>query len=588
VEFWLGAWRQPAYKVFRQVDSKLQCFPVRKEIFATNWRWLFAGLIRSERVGKALGPTWKPPARAANVPDPAIKPLLRPVLSSWPRLALAAWVVLTLSWCALALGYWLFMKQIRGFTTAEYLNLVLPHRWPRHRAALGDFHIEQAVQLATRGDYHRALGLARAGLTHSPANAGGRLLLADLCLAARRSDLAVQTLADGLPRLAGEAAYLRRTFSLLLEQQQDSRLLELAAPLLAPGGGTLPTQPLIALFAARAEYQLGHPTRAAELIQRHDLAAHPEAAALLARIEWDRGYRDLAVLRLRDHCRPGADDGPAHAQLAAFLRESGRWDELQTFAVQRLAGAPLAFGPRLELLHLFHHRGDPARVDRDAAAGLAHFPRDPAALLMLADFAASTGRPALAGEVLAHALRARLPEGSFRLMLAEAHLAAREYEPALAVLGELVRTDAAAGPPSVLSGLQTIGCFGLNRTDDAQRHLAALLSHPHPRPDNLLAIARRLRAIGRPGPAREVLARIAGNEPPHQPALDALVRLDLETGAIPDLPGHLESLLKTRHPARETLLLASAELGSDRHLFLPGQPAVLAALQAALAVNPGP
>ncbi len=488
------------------------------------------------------------------------------------------------AWGAGSFGYFLYLEHRLGFAAVEYLNLALPQRWPRHRIALGDFHVARAGACVDRHEYHQAISLLRAGLARSPANVRGRLLLADLFLAARRPDLAVPTLTDGLKFIPANPDYVRATLGLLLEQQQDARLLEIAAPLLSPGNAGASVQKLTALFAARAEYQLGRPARVAELIRRHALSGHPEAVALLARLDWDGGYRELAILRLQEHCRPSGADGPAHTQLAAFLRELGRWDDLQTLYVQRLAAAPLAFAPRIELLHLHHHRGDTARVDRDAAACFANFSRDPAALLMLADFAASTGRPHLAQQALDHATRLPLPDGNFRLMLAEAHLTARDYQTALDHLTGLAKAGApATRPRSVLSGLQAIACFGLGLPDEARRHLTALLAQPHPRPDNLLAIARRLQATGQPRPAREVLARIALREPPHQPALDALVRLDLETGAIADLPGHLDRLLKTRRPPRDTLLLATKELGGDRHLFLPGQAALLASLRAALA-----
>ncbi len=508
----------------------------------------------------------------------------------WLRRGLLTTGGLILAWVTATAGFCLYLKYQRGFTEARYRNLVLPHRWPLHKVAWGDHYIQQAEQHVAKREYNQAVRLASSGLAKSPANLRGRLLLAELMLAARQPGQARQILADGLTHGSGDLDYLRATFGLLLEQQQDERLLQLAASLLA--GGQLPpaAATLIALFAARAEYHLGRSARAEDMIRRHKLSAHSEAVALQARIDWDHGYRELAVLRLQEHCRQSVDDHPAQAQLAVFLRELGRWDDLQTLSVQRLAVAPLAFAPRIELLRLHHYRSDFARVERDAAACLANFSRDPAALLMLADFAASTGRPVLARQTLDLATRLRLPDGSFRLMLAEAHLTARDYGTALDHLIELTRADApAAGPQSVLSGLQAIASYGLNRPDDARRHLTVLLAQSHPRSDNLLAIARRLQAAGQPGPAREVLARIAAVDPPHQPALDALVRLDLETGDIEALPGHLERLLKTRRPPPDTLRLAAAELGSDKHLLRPGQASLLATLQAALAGHsPGP
>jgi hypothetical protein len=95
-------------------------------------------------------------------------------------------------------------------------------------------------------------------------------------------------------------------------------------------------------------------------------------------------------------------------------------------------------------------------------------------------------------------------------------------------------------------------------------------------------VAGRLSDRGARELALSALARAVETDPLNQAALASLIRLELETGHLAQLPAHLERFLHTRQPSREILAQAGVVLGSDRHLLLPAQKPLLAALQAAL------
>jgi len=217
-------------------------------------------------------------------------------------------------------------------------------------------------------------------------------------------------------------------------------------------------------------------------------------------------------------------------------------------------------------------------------AFLQQFGADPAALLLLGDFAANTGQPALARRVQL-ALAGR-PEnaGAAALLVAEAHLVAGDYQTTLELIAGYTKEylEWAGQFAPVFNGLQTVALSGLGRADEARLSLDHLLAQKNLRAENLVAVAGRLADRGARELALSALARAVETDPLNQAALASLIRLELETGNLAQLPAHLERFLHTRQPAREILTQASAVLGSDRHLLLPAQKPLLASLQAAL------
>jgi len=486
-------------------------------------------------------------------------------------------------WLLLALGAWLFVKYHRDFATVSYADLAWPGRWPQYRVSRGNFYINQSEGLLRQGEYSLALHKLRVGISKSPANARGRTLLARVYLAYQRPDLAKDVLLDGLAYLPDDPAYLQTTLAFLLECQEDVQLLGITNRLLA-GPANPATRPLVATFAATAAYHRGNYDEAEDLIETHRLDQTPDGAVLQARIAWERGFPELALLRLKEHLarHPGHDG--ARALLAGYYRSLDRISDWESALVERVAGDPLAPAPRVAYLQLHLRRGDQARLGRETEAFLQQFAADPAALLLLADFAANTGQPALARRVQL-ALAGR-PEhtGAAALLVAEAHLVAGDHQTTLdLVTGHTKAYPGWAGQfGPVFNGLQAVALSGLGRADEARLSLDHLLAQKNLRAETLVAVAGRLADRGARELALSALGRAVETDPRNQAALASLIRLELETGNLAQLPARLERFLHTRQPSREILAQARSALGSDRHLLLPAQKPLLASLEAAL------
>jgi hypothetical protein len=490
-------------------------------------------------------------------------------------------------WIVGSFGVWSMVKYHQGAARVHFVDLLLPSRWGLYRAELGDHYIESAGILLDRGEANAALIRLRAGVAKNPANKKGRGMLAQLFLANRRPDLAREVLLDGVRHLSGDPDYLQTTFTFLLEFQDDSKIQELAGQLLARPNAELRCTRIAATFAAYAAYFRGNYDRAEDLINQHRLRESADGSVLLARIEWERGYPELALLMLKDDIAGHPEHDAARAQLVAYFRSLGRTNEWESTVVERLVSDPLAAAPRIENLYLHEHRRDQPRLDRDAALYLEQFKHDPGALLLLADFAANTGRPALARRVQGLFDELKENSGAAALLVAESMVVAREYQPALDLIAEYTRhypewTDQFA---AVFNGLQAVALCGLARTDEARLSLDHLLTGKNLRAENLLAVSNRLSVLGAKELARSTLKRAAEADPLNQAVLSNLIRLELECGALTDLPDHLHRFMRTRKPSRELLSVAYSTLGSDLHLYLPRQAELLGSLHVALTAS---
>jgi len=517
----------------------------------------------------------------ANKADGDNRPVDRKV--RWLRVGRWAFLAAIGLWLALTFGAWLFVKYRREFSEVRYSELLWPGHWPQHRKRMGNYYIAQGDMLLRQGEYALALHKLRAGVSRAPGYAFGRTQLARVYLAYRRPDLAKEVLLGGLPHLAADTAYLQSALGFLLEFHEDAQLLGISTQMLAAPFHPA-TQPLLATFAATAAFHRGNYNQAEDLLKRHRLGDSPDGATLLARIAWERGWPELAILRLKEHLALNPQHDSLRSLLAGYYRSLGRLNDWETTLVERVAADPLAPAPRIAYLQVLHRRGDQARLERETTGILHQFGREPTALLLLADFAANTGQPGLARQAQ-QALSAH-PEhaGAAALMVAEAHVVSEEYQSALDLIARYTRDypEWASQFAPVFTGLQAVALSGLGRQDEARLSLDHLLAQKNLRAENLVAVAGRLSDRGARELALSALARAVEADPLNQSALASLIRLELETGHLAQLPAHLERFLHTRQPSREILAQAGVALGSDRHLLLPAQKPLLTALQAAL------
>jgi len=479
----------------------------------------------------------------------------------------------------------LAVRYQQGVATVDYLDFILPSRWPRVRTARGDHHIATAQKLVANDQALPALLLVRVGVAESPGNRDGRLLLGQLLLEAGRPELARQVLLDGIAFHHDDPDYLRPLLAFLFQNQRDAAIIALARKYLPLHPGTGERDRLYLLAAATAGYFRGNYDVAEDFLRAQPaLGESRDGRLLTAKMEWERGYHDLALLLLRDLAAALPDDAEIHGALVAHLDRAERSDEVRRCALAFQIAHPGLPGPRLELLRAYQHAGERDRAAREIDAFVHDFASDASALLELADLAAETGDVPLALRLTEAARAKNFAWEPHAILAVEAQVVAHDFHGALEAARDLLRTNpdwnARFGP--VLGSLQAIAHFGLGDTESANLLLTNYLNQSYLRAENLLAIAQRLVDVGAAESARQTLIRAIAADPLNQAALSRLVELDLNLNRIDELPAHLTRLLAMRQPSPDILRVAQHKLGSDLFLFSAERPAALESVRLAL------
>ena len=503
----------------------------------------------------------------------------------WRRVALAFFLAAIVAYLALAGAALAFVRLVQKVDHAKFTDVALPWRWNEYRIARGDQNIAAAESLAASGRRLEALLLVRAGVARAPRNRDGRLLLAQLLSEANRPDVARQVLLEGAAFHHTDPAYLGPLFAFLLQHQRDATVIAIARKYPPASSATRASDQLIALAAATASYFRGNYDAADDFLHTvPELSSSRDGRLLAAKIENDRGYRDLALLRLRELAAEFPNDIEVHAELAANLDRHSFADEVRRAALAFQIAHPALPGPRLELIRAYRRAGELDRATREADAFIRDFAADPSALLALADLAANTGDVPLARRLSDQAVTQKLPWEAHAILAVEALVVARDFHGAISAGQDLLQKnpDWTKSYQPVVNSLLAIAHFGLADTNSARLLLTNYLNQSYLRAENLLAIAQRLGDVDAADHARATLVRAIAVDPLNQAALTRLVELDLNLNRIDELPAHLLDLLAMRRPSPDIMRVAQHKLGSDLFLFSQERPAALEAVRVAL------
>lgn len=503
----------------------------------------------------------------------------------WARLFVALGLVGLVAWLSLSAAAWAFVRYGRGVEAVGFFDIALPFRWEEYQRKRGDSYIEQAQVALRAGNVREAFQMLRVGVGKSPRNLEGRRLLAQLFAGpAGRPDLGIGVLEGGLAYAEDDLDYLRTHIQLLFANQEDERVKRIAAEQLVNLPETSEKARVLALAGATASYFRGNYDQAEDYLTRYGLMRAKEGKILQAQIDWDRGQREVAVLRLRSQLRDTPGEEAVYQILCNYLRELGRTSEADTLTIQRSTGFPQSIGARATLLTVYHSRGDRERLDREIEALLRDFPDDQRVITQCAEFALATRNVALAQRLRAVCDERGLPPELGVLIELQTRVAARDYQTTISTIEAIAaeKPEWLSRLSATLAGLQAVASHGLGNADMGDLYLAQFLNQRTIRAETLIAIASRLQEAGAPEPARRVLAQSVLADELNQAALTALIDLDLRLGNVETLPRNLERLLTMRKPSLDVLERAYEALGSDFLLFSADRERVLTVLRQAL------
>ena len=505
----------------------------------------------------------------------------------WKRFALFTVIVCLLGWLGTASAAYFFVKYNRGFTDVRFTDMLLPTRWHAYEVSRGDFLIANAQAELKKQNYREAFGGLRLGLIKSPANKEGRMLLAQFYALWKRPDLSRTTLLDGFAYHKEDPEYLKPLFAFLLHQQEDKQVLKFYHELLANDPALTPRNQLVALAAASSCYFRGNYDEAESILRRYQADSSRDGRLLLARINWDRGAKDLAMVQVKALANELPEDAEIYALTITYLRELGRDDEARRESFVRTLANPRNARARIDLLYAYQKEADTASLRTNLEEIYTDFINEPSALLALADFAANTGDILLARRIYDHTRSNNLNWDGAALMTVEACIVDKQYQNALELVRDLLKENPEWGKRfyTVFNGLQSIAHYGLGDAEAGQLFLNNFLKQDNVRADNLIAVSKRLLSVGAKAQARKVLEQAVETDALNQAALTNLVQLDLELNNTAPLAANVRKLLTMRKPSQAVLRDALAELGSDLFLFSPERTSLLQDLRAALSVT---
>lgn len=502
----------------------------------------------------------------------------------WWRIAAVLALLALCGWLSLAAGVYGFMRVKHDFTDASYLNLVFPHRWPLHRAALGRHYLERGQRAFADKQYNEAAQFYAAGVSRVPDDIAARRQLAIIYIRFGLVDAGLNILESGLPLARGDLDYLKLLFGLLNEIRNDTKIIDLARTYLPTQVDDVLPHQFLALQAAQAHYHRGNYDEAEKIAADWRLSRSLEGQLLLARCDWERGYPDLAILRLEQQRETFPNRDELSLQLIRFYRDLSRQEDALNEALLRHVADPASPGARVDLIYSWHHKSDTTRYTRELESYLKDYATDARALMLLAWFAADTGELELARRLRAIAETQAFPVNAFELVIVQAHIFRGDYRPALEAAEASLQGPAGKDPRyiAVLSGLRALAAFGAGDPANGEVYLQSFLIREYLRASDALLLAERLTEIGARNQARNVLTTAVANDAANQAALTALIKLETTDGNLAALETHLPRLLAMRKPARTVLQEAYLKLDEAT----PTRAALRQAVKAAIEKSP--
>lgn len=473
-----------------------------------------------------------------------------------------------------------FLYKNRGYENFTYYD-AMTFLWRREalRERQGDYQIEVARNLVDEGRFREGLTMLTTGVSRSPENVEGRLLLARI-YSAIRPERALDIVREGIEYGQNNDEYLQLYLFLLFQENLDEETLNFAREFLPAEPVISKRHLLVAFAAAQAATRQGDMSYVKELSNRYFLTGTVDGILLASTIFERMGHPEegRAVLEqfIRSH-RGNPDIDQVLERLIRLIQQSGDQNLALRLSLDRVLRQPNAWRPRVDLVRTYWESGQKERAAQEAATAIRLFSAEPAALYRLGQQSANLGDVATATRLYETALEQNLDLAAFALLLIETHVTARNYNQAIALANELQAEQPAwlLTSQSVFAGLRALAYYGAGNNEMGQLYLNELANGGPMEPELLRRLAQVFKDNGFPEQALHLLREATRRDERDESALARLVEVELELGESRSLAENVDRLLGLAHPEAAFLQRLRADLGSDRFLFTPGRRSLL-------------
>jgi tetratricopeptide (TPR) repeat protein len=350
--------------------------------------------------------------------------------------------------------------------------VALPPRFSRVQEAISAYYYGEAKKAWAKGDYLRAVVTAKAAIVKAPGNLDARLFLAECWRQGGRYDQAIHTLREGIPFNAADSRLQSALINYCLSTDHFTDLLAVLRTELPARGVRLldGTNKGLELAEVRAVLDTAGAAEADKTAAGHpNLASDPEAAPLLARIDWEVGRKTQALERLRvarDHLPTNAIIQDAYIQMAVDMNKT---DEARTAAMGFLRAFPTLLTAQLRFLGVYKSRqgADEKAWVAVSMAVLVQNRHDPVSLSKLGSLAGSEGWSDLAFLLYQNSLQENLTGFPFAIYYAASLIKSGNLKTADSVFRDLsIRNAAQVASASYLAAMVD---WGLGRESEAMQ-----------------------------------------------------------------------------------------------------------------------
>lgn len=507
----------------------------------------------------------------------------------WGRVFVAFILFMALLWGAISSAIYCIFKYGRDYDEMTfYQALIAPLDMQAHRERIGEYNARKAKEYIKERKYREAyMSLANA-VGRSPKNIEARQMLAEFNLSFGRPDIALEIMEVGLIYATENTKYIRLYMRLLIDQNEDKRLVLVAERLLSKGNIKNPEVVAYLAMSLSSIYALhGNYDKSKEYLVKYKLDKTLLGILRLSKNEWEQGNRDAAIKVIADNFDYAHNKEPLYSLLVNYYTVMKDLDKARQYSMLRSIENPFSLEQRMEYLNLLKKSGDVENLKADLDKLFNQYKNNNKGMLYLANYAADNGDVELMRKIYDTAITNNFSIAPYCLLSLETMLTNGEYKAASDFAEEILKDKPMwiKRYEDVLSCLRAIAYYGIGNNNMADILLRDVVKRGTCSPKVLVATARRLDNLGGTLMAHRLLENTVDRYPRHQLALARLVQMEIKIGNSTNLEKHVLKLLQMRRPSRELIEDARRKLASDRFIFTRDRGRILAEIDGLIKNN---
>lgn len=460
------------------------------------------------------------------------------------------------------------------------------------RVKHGDELVEKALVCMEKQEFSKFNLLLRHGVARSPGNIKGRIYLAQLNSIFGRQDLALKTYEEGIPHLQerfpnptkDDLDFIRSYLQFLFYENRDREILELAKKILPATPEKTDLYLMTAYAAAQASFLRTDYQGSERYLTDYGIEKTEEGFYLRSEIRWTQGKKSEAVDLLKEAIKVHPSSPRLFSQLISLYRRQDDHARALRYSTWFANVRPLDPKPRVEIITDLHKLGKAKEAEEEIERFLSEFDKKPDGLQLLANFATDTGNHALAHRLYQIALEKGYRASVFALLCIEAEINAKRHREAAAFCDRIQTENAEwlKEPSSTFFALRAVVAFGLEKPEEASRHLELYLTEKKPSDRTCLMIVKRFREFGMMAGAKQMLAYGRKTYPKDQSLVANVLEIALDEKDGPTAVASGKELLELRKPSEAVLNRTRKALASEAFKDVPGSRELIAEIDAHL------